>query len=81
MDKFINKILHYSINKVLYLFNRCITANTVYYIGNIGNDWKIIKKYKDYFEISYNVLSKTENKNIYKIDKQIRLFKYNYKKI
>ena len=80
MDKYINVILYNTINRVLFLFNRCITANTMFYIDNSNDNWRKWVSYKDYFEINYNVLSKTDNKNYYKVENQITLFKYKFKR-
>lgn len=80
MNLFINKILHYAFNLILYKFNRCITCNTMLYIDNKYDDSREWVFYKDYFEINYNIISKTNNKNYYKIEKQINLFKYKFKR-
>lgn len=80
MHKYINVILYHTINRILLLFNRCITFDTILYVGNLDDDWKKWEHYKDYFEINYNIVSKTDNKNYYKIEKQIKLFKYKFKR-
>lgn len=80
MDYIINMILHKTINRVLLLFNRCITCNTMLYIDNKDDDWREWVSYKDYFEINYNIVSKTDNKDYYRIEKQISLFKYKFRR-
>lgn len=80
MDYIINMILHQTINRILLLFNRCITCNTMLYIDNKDDDWREWVSYKDYFEINYNIISKTNNKNYYRIEKQTNLFKYKFKR-
>jgi hypothetical protein len=80
MHKYINVILYNTINRILLLFNRCITAKTIFYIDNLADGWREWVSYKDYFEVNYNVVSKTDNKNYYKIEKQITLFKYKFKR-
>jgi hypothetical protein len=80
MDLIINKILFNTINIILFKFNKSINANIILYIDNKDEDWRKWISYKDYLEITYNKLSKTNNKNIYKIEKQITLFKYYFKR-
>lgn len=80
MDYIINMILHQTINRILLLFNRCITCNTILYVNNLDDNWKEWVYYKDYYEINYNIVSKTDNKNYYRIEKQINLFKYKFKR-
>jgi hypothetical protein len=80
MDLFINKILFKSINPILQMFNKSITCNVMLYIDNKDENWRNWISYKDYLEINYNTLSKTNDTNIYKIEKQITLFKYNFKR-
>jgi len=80
MDLYINKIFHFTINKILILFNYSINSNIIYYIkitSKHSKDWESIK---NYFIITLNKLSKTEDKNIFKVENQITLFKYNYGK-
>ena len=71
----INVILYNSINKILLLFNKSIRFDIFYKIIKF-DDWSIKK---DYFEITFNKLSKTEDKNIYKVDEKIVLYRYNFK--
>lgn len=71
----INMILYNSINKIFLLFNRSIRFDIIYKIITYGG-WSIKK---EYFEITFNKLSKTKDKNIYKIDKKIVLYRYNFK--
>jgi hypothetical protein len=80
MKIIINVILYKTINRVLLLFNRCIIFDIIFYIDNKNDNWKEWVSYKDYFEINYNIVSKTDNKNYYKIEKQITLFKYKFKR-
>jgi hypothetical protein len=71
----INMILYNSINKIFLLFNRSIRFDIIYkIITSCG--WSIKK---EYFEITFNKLSKTKDKNIYKIDEKIILYRYNFK--
>lgn len=79
MGKYINVILYKTINRILLLFNRCITFNSIFYIDNKDDDYKEWVGYKDYFEINYNIVSKTDDK-YYIIEKQITLFKYKFKR-
>jgi hypothetical protein len=52
----------------------------MFYIDNSNDNWRKWVSYKDYFEINYNVLSKTDNKNYYKVENQITLFNYKFKR-
>lgn len=73
-------ILFNTINRILIPFNRLISSDTIYYIKNSNDHWREWEFSKDYFSINYSIISKTDNKNYYRIEKQIKLFKYQFKR-
>lgn len=70
IQQILNWIFYNSINRILRLFNYSIHAQVVlrFDLGNFDS-------YPDYFEITFNKLEPTENKDISRVILQKQLFK------
>ena len=70
IQQILNWIFYNSINRILRLFNYSIHAQVVLRF-DLGN----FDCYPDYFEITFNKLEPTKNKNISRVILQKQLFK------
>ena len=70
IQQILNRIFYSSINRILRLFNYSIFAHVVFKFN--PDDFSA---HPDYFEITFNKLEPTENKDISRVILQKQLFK------